>query len=221
MGTDELGRDVLTRIVVGARISLFIGLSATVIALVGGTLLGMVGAYFGGRLGELIMRGMDILLAFPGVLLAIIIVATLGVGLTNVVIAIGIHSIPAFARLAHGSTLGVKENEYVLAARAVGTGEYNILRRHILPNIAAPLIVQFSLRVGTVILLAAGLGFLGLGAQPPTPEWGTMLSNARSYMRTNPHVGFFPGMAIFLVVLGLNLLGDGLRDVLDPRLRSG
>jgi peptide/nickel transport system permease protein len=220
MGTDELGRDLLVRIGLGARYSLLIGLCATGIAALLGTILGLIGGYYGGRVGSVIMRSMDILLAFPGVLLAITIVAMLGIGLTNVVIAVGIHSIPAFARLAYGCCLTVKEEEYILAARAVGIGTPGILRRHVLPNILSPLIVQFSLRVATVILLAAGLGYLGLGAKPPTPEWGTMLSDSRAYMRTSAYLSFFPGLAICLLVLSLNLVGDGLRDVLDPRLRK-
>lgn len=221
MGTDELGRDILVRVGLGARYSIMVGLASTSIALVLGTLLGMVGGYTGGRLGELIMRSMDVLLAFPGVLLAITIVAILGTGLTNVIIAVGIHSIPTFARLAYGSSLSVKEKEYILAAQAVGMRPPAILYRHLLPNILSPLIVQFTLRVATVILLAAGLGYLGLGAKPPTPEWGAMLANARSYLRTAPHLAFFPGIAISLLTLSLNLFGDGLRDALDPRLYRG
>lgn len=219
MGTDELGRDLMVRIALGGRYSLLIGLSASAIAAVVGTALGLLGGYQEGALGSVIMRLMDVLLAFPGVLLAITIVAVLGTGLTNVVIAVAVHSVPAFARLAYGSTLSIKQEEYVTAARAVGAGSGRLLTRHILPNIASSLIVQFSLRVATVILLAAGLGYLGLGTTPPTPEWGTMLSDARAYLRTDPHATVFPGMAIFLMVLALNLFGDGLRDVLDPRLR--
>jgi len=220
MGTDEVGRDLLTRIVVGARVSLLVGFSATLLALLSGMLLGTIAAYYRGYVDAVIMRCMDVLLAFPGILLAITIVAALGTSLTNLIVAVGVHSVPVFARLAYGCTLSVKEYEYIQAARTIGASNRAILFRHILPNIMSPLIVQASLRVGTVILMTAGLGFLGLGVQPPMPEWGTMLSDARSYMRTDPHVGFFPGLMIFVVVLGFNLLGDGLRDALDPRLRS-
>lgn len=219
MGTDELGRDLMVRIALGARYSLLIGLSASALAAVTGTVLGLVGGYREGMIGSVIMRSMDVLLAFPGVLLAITIVAVLGTGLTNVVIAIAVHSVPAYARLAYGSTLSIKQEEYVTAARTIGAGTIRLLGQHILPNIISTLIVQFSLRVATVILLAAGLGYLGLGATPPTPEWGTMLSDARAYLRTSPHSSIFPGVAIFLLVLALNLFGDGLRDALDPRLR--
>lgn len=220
MGTDELGRDLLARMGLGARFSLLVGFSATSIGLIIGTVLGMIAAYVSGRLGEVIMRAMDVLMAFPGFLLAITIVAMLGPGLINVVIAVGIDTIPTFARLAYGTTLSAKENEYILAARALGVRPTVILGRHLFPNIVSPLIVQYTLRVATVILLAAGLGFLGLGAKSPTPEWGIMLADARSYMRTTPHVAIFPGVAIALVALSLNLFGDGLRDVLDPRLRN-
>lgn len=220
MGTDELGRDLMARMGLGARFSLLVGFSATSIGLIIGTVLGMIAAYLSGRLGEVIMRAIDVLMAFPGFLLAITIVAMLGPGLINVVIAVGIDTIPTFARLAYGTTLSTKENEYVLAARALGVRPAVILGRHLFPNIVSPLIVQYTLRVATVILLAAGLGFLGLGAKSPTPEWGIMLADARSYMRTTPHVAVFPGVAIALVALSLNLFGDGLRDVLDPRLRN-
>ncbi|MBV7327216.1 ABC transporter permease [Chloroflexi bacterium TSY] len=220
MGTDELGRDLMARMGLGARFSLLVGFSATSLGLSLGTILGMIAGYVGGRVGEVIMRAMDVLLAFPGFLLAITIVAILGPGLVNVVIAVGIDTIPTFARLAYGTSLSIKENEYILAARTLGVRPIIIIGRHLFPNIVSPLIVQYTLRVATVILLAAGLGFLGLGAKSPTPEWGIMLADARSYMRTTPHVAIFPGVAIALVALSLNLFGDGLRDVLDPRLRN-
>lgn len=220
LGTDELGRDILSRILVGAQLSLAVSLAATLLAAVLGTVLGALGAYYGGWLDQIIMRIMDVLLAMPGILLALAIIAALGTGLTNVVLAIGIQSIPAFARLAHGSTLSAKEREYVQAAHAIGVTHGAIVFRHILPNISAPIVVQFSLRIATAVTTAAGLSFLGLGAQPPTPEWGAMLTNARTYMVTAPHMVLAPGMSILLTVLGLNLLGDGVRDILDPRLKT-
>lgn len=220
LGTDELGRDILSRLLVGAQLSLSVSLTATLIATVVGTVLGAIAAYYGKWLDHLIMRVMDVLLALPGILLALAIIAALGTGLINVVLAIGIQSIPAFARLAHGSTLSAREQDYVLAARAIGVGDSTIVFRHIMPNISAPIIVQFSLRIATAVLTAAGLSFLGLGAQPPTPEWGAMLTNARTYMVTAPHTILAPGITILLTVLGLNLLGDGVRDVLDPRLKT-
>jgi peptide/nickel transport system permease protein len=220
LGTDELGRDILSRLLVGAQLSLTVSLAATVIATVVGTALGAVGAYYGKWADQIIMRIMDILLAIPGILLALAIIAALGTGLINVVLAIGIQSIPAFARLAHGSTLTAKQQDYVLSARAIGVPDATIVFRHIMPNISAPIIVQFSLRIATAVLTAAGLSFLGLGAQPPTPEWGAMLTNARTYMVTAPHTIMAPGITILLTVMGLNLLGDGIRDVLDPRLKT-
>lgn len=219
MGTDEVGRDILSRIVAGARLSLLLSLAATTAALVVGAGLGLVSAYYGRLVERVIMGAMDVLLALPGILIALTIIATLGVGLVNLVAAIAINGVPTLARLAHGCTLRTKEEDYVRAARALGASDSRILALHILPNIAAPLIVQFSLRVATAVLLASSLSFLGLGAQPPLPEWGAMLSEARTYMRVSPHVALFPGLTIMFVVLGLNLLGDGLRDALDPRLR--
>ncbi|MDI6761647.1 MAG: ABC transporter permease [Thermodesulfobacteriota bacterium] len=220
LGTDALGRDQLSRIIFGARISLQIQVVAVFIALIIGTLLGMVGGYYGGTLDNLIMRLMDILLAFPGIFLAISIIAVLGPGLTNLMLAAGIYSIPQFARIARGSVLSLKEKEFIEAARAVGENDLNILFRYLLPNSMAPLIIQTTLRMATVLLTASGLSFLGLGVQPPTPEWGAMLSTARAYMITAPHVATVPGLAIMLVVMGFNLFGDGLRDSLDPRLRD-
>lgn len=219
-GTDEVGRDVLSRVIYGGRVSLRVGLIAIGIALVGGTLLGLVAGYKGGWLDSLIMRLMDIMLAFPGFLLAIAIVAILGPGLYNVMIAVGIEAIPVYARTARGSVLGVKEEEFVLGARAIGLGHGRILFRYILPNILAPLIVLATLGVGIAILSAAGLSYLGLGAQPPTPEWGAMLSAARGFIRQAWWMSTFPGIAIMLIVLALNLFGDGLRDILDPRVRD-
>jgi len=220
LGTDPLGRDILSRIIHGARISLQIQIVSVAIALMIGTFLGMVGGYYGGKFDNLIMRLMDILLAFPGIFLAIAIIAVLGPGLTNLMLAAGIYSIPQFARIVRGSVLSLKEKEFVEAARAVGEKDFNILFRYLLPNSMAPIIVQTTLRMATVLLTASGLSFLGLGVQPPTPEWGAMLSNARAYLITAPYVATVPGLAIMLVVMGFNLFGDGLRDSLDPRLRD-
>ncbi len=220
LGTDPLGRDILSRVIYGARISLQIQIVAVVIAMFVGTILGMVGGYYGGTFDNLIMRLMDILLAFPGIFLAIAIIAVLGPGLTNLMLAAGIYSIPQFARIVRGSVLSLKEKEFVEAARAVGEKDFNILFRYLLPNSMAPIIVQTTLRMATVLLTASGLSFLGLGVQPPTPEWGAMLSNARAYLITAPHVATVPGLAIMMVVMGFNLFGDGLRDSLDPRLRD-
>ncbi len=220
LGTDELGRDVLTRILYGARISLQIQVAAVGLALVVGTLLGLVAGYRGGVSDQLVMRLMDVLMAFPGIFLALAIIAALGTGLANVVIATAVYLVPQFARVVRASILSLREKEFVEAARALGEGDLAIVTRYLLPNSLAPIIVQTSLRMATVLLTASGLSFLGLGVQPPSPEWGAMLSNARSYMITAPHVATIPGLAIMLVVLGFNLLGDGLRDALDPRLRE-
>ncbi len=220
LGTDELGRDLLSRLLFGARSSLEIQLAAVVFALVVGVTWGLVAGYFGGLVDDLSMRVCDIMLAFPSILLAIAIVAILGNGLVSIVLAVGTISIPQFARLVRGVVLGIRETEYVEAARAIGESHMSILWRYILPNTTAPIIVQTTLRMATVLLAASGLNFLGLGVVPPTPEWGGMLSNAREYMFQSIHVTAIPGLAITLVVIGFNLLGDGLRDALDPRMRT-
>ncbi len=220
LGRDELGRDVLSRILYGARISLSIGVVAVGIGVLFGVPLGAISGYLGGRVDLLVQRLVDIMLAFPGILLALVTVSVLGVGLYTAMMAIGIVSIPVYARLVRGSVLSVKEREFVMAAHAVGHHDAAILGRHILPNCMAPVLVQSTLQIGGAILSAAALGFLGLGAQPPIPEWGTMLSKGRDFLRVAPHITTFPGMAIALVVLGFNLLGDGLRDALDPRLKT-
>lgn len=219
-GTDNLGRDILSRVIYGTQVSITVGLIAVAIALGVGTTLGTIAAFYGGRIDAIIMRIIDIMLAFPGILLAIAIVATLGPSLNNTMIAVGISTIPAYARTARSSVLAVKENEYVEAARCIGLPDYRLIVRHVLPNIVAPIIVLSTVNVGTAILSAAGLSYLGLGAQPPTPEWGAMLAEARSYLRDAWWMATFPGLAIMLIVLAVNLMGDGLRDVLDPRLRN-
>ncbi len=220
LGTDELGRDVLSRVLYGARISLQIQLGAVVLALAVGLALGLVAGYIGRWPDLLIMRVIDVMMAFPGIFLALAIIAALGTGLANVIIAGAISLVPQFARVVRGSILTLREKEFVEAARALGEGDVIIIVRYLLPNSLAPIIVQTSLRMATVLLTASGLSFLGLGVQPPSPEWGAMLSNARTYMITAPHVAAVPGLAIMLVVFGFNLLGDGLRDALDPRLRE-
>jgi ABC-type dipeptide/oligopeptide/nickel transport system permease subunit len=220
LGVDGNVRDVFSRIVFGTRISLFIGFSTVGFAIIVGTLLGAIGGYVGGWADNLIMRLMDVLLAFPSLLLAIAIVTVMGRGLQNALLAIAIVSIPRYARVIRGSVLSIKEQEFVSASKALGGDHMHILFRRILPNAIPPLIVQGSLGIAAAILEAAALSFLGLGAQPPTPEWGTMLGSERNQVFTAPHLVFFPGLAIMITVLSFNLLGDGLRDAIDPRLKD-
>lgn len=220
LGTDELGRDMFARIIHGARVSLQVGIIAVGIAIVIGGSLGAIAGFYGGKLDNIIMRMMDIFLAIPSILLAITIVSALGTSMLNLMIAVGISSIPSYARIVRASVLSIKDQEFIEAARAIGAKDSRIIIKHIIPNSMAPLIVQATLGVAGAILSTAGLSFIGLGIQKPAPEWGAMLSSGRPFLREASHVTTFPGIAIMITILSLNLLGDGLRDALDPRLKQ-
>ncbi len=220
LGTDDIGRDIFARIVHGARVSLKVGIIAVGIAIIIGGALGSIAGFYGGKLDNIIMRTMDVLLAIPSILLAIAIVSALGSSMLNLMLAVGISSIPNYARILRASVISVKDEEFIEAARAIGATDSRIILKHIIPNSLAPVIVQATLGVAGAILSTAGLSFIGLGIKAPQPEWGAMLSGGRTFLRNAPHVVAFPGLAIMITILSLNLLGDGLRDALDPRLKQ-
>lgn len=220
MGTDDKGRDILSRIIYGSRLSMGVGFAAVFFGAFFGIIFGLVAGFYGKWVDSIIMRMMDVMLAFPGILLALAIISALGPSLINVTIAVGAFSVPLFARIVRGSTLEVKRLEYIDAIRSLGANDITIIFKHIFPNILSPIIVQGTLRLATAILSAAGLSFLGLGAQPPSPEWGTMLSNGRDFLFSAPYIAIFPGITISILVLGFNIFGDGLRDAFDPRMKK-
>src|SRR5690625_192584 len=219
-GTDHHGRDIFSRIIHGMSLTLYVGFFSVILGATAGVVLGIIAGYYGGRIDAFIMRCMDVLLAFPGILLALAIVSVLGGSLQNVIIAVAVFSIPVFARIVRGSTLETRKLEYIDAIKALGASDFRIIFKHILPNVSSPIIVQATLNIATAVLTASGLSFLGLGAQPPTPEWGAMLADGRNYLYNAPHVAFFPGVMIVFVVLAFNILGDGLRDALDPKMKD-
>lgn len=217
LGTDNYGRDMWSRLIYGARISLVVGLSSVILGLIGGLILGLLGGYYK-KLDGIIMRIVDLLFAFPGILLAMLIIAMLGTSLVNVIIAISIWSIPGCARIVRGSALSIKKQEYILAMKSLGASDARIILKHILPNCTAPIIVFATMRMGTAILSTSALSFLGLGAQPPTPEWGAMIAAGQDFMWSAPHMSVIPGIAIMLTIFAFNVVGDGLRDALDPNM---
>lgn len=220
MGTDDKGRDILSRILYGSRLSIGVGFASVLFGAFFGITLGLIAGYYGKWVDTIISRLLDVMLAFPGILLALAIISALGPGLINVTIAVGVFSIPLFARIVRGSTMEVKKLEYIDAIRTLGANDFTIIFKHIFPNVLSPIIVQGSMRLATAILSAAGLSFLGLGAQPPSPEWGAMLSSGRDFLFSAPYMALFPGLMISILVLGFNLFGDGLRDALDPKLKK-
>jgi len=219
LGTDELGRDLMTRLAIGARFSLLLSVIATAVATVLGVPLGLIGGYYGGRVDFVLQRIVDVFLVLPSIVLAIILVSVIGAGIFSIIVAIALTSLPVYARLARAVTLTLQQDEFVVAARVIGMAERRIIFRHVLPNALGPLIVQVSLGMGAALLTASALSFLGLGVQPPTAEWGAMLSQGRTYATAAPFELIIPGLAITLTILGFNLVGDGLRDALDPRQR--